>query len=790
MLYSYLKLAWRNLLRNKLHAFINIVGLALAVGCSTVVFVFVDYNQNRDRFHTAGERIFLLENVINRGGNEQIWGDSPLPIGPMIEANFPQVERTVRVKDYGSSVQLGDKVFSERIRFVEPAFLNMFDFPLEKGNKAALQAPGAIIISQEMAEKYFGKEDPMGQTLTLTFRDTSVHDFVVRGVAAKFPVRASFSFDFLVDFDRISSIDPGFDATDWTKWASATFVQVRNPEDIATVLAGMDKYKTIQQAVNDDWSVTSFLYDNLYDLGKNSHNVQSDISMGSPPAAIITLSLIGIFLIALACFNYMNISIASAAKRLKEIGIRKVVGGSRWQLIGQFIGENLLMCFLALLLGVVLAHYVFLPGFNIAVNNGSPIDMPYAENISLWLYFIGILALTGIGAGAYPAFFVSSFEPVKIFRGKQMLSGRNLFTRVLLTVQFALSFLLMLAGIVFTLNAHYQRNLDWGYNQESTVVVRVKGNANFAPFHNQIRNHPNVLATAASRNHIGKSYNTAVVEYQGEKHEVQRLDVGPDYLDALGIRLQEGRGFNREMATDKEAVIINQKMVESLGWETAIGQQITFDSTRYSVIGVVEDFHYTSFFDGIQPALFRLAKEDQYYFLAVRAKAGTLVQTNDFLKASWAEMVPAIPYDSFFQDEVFDETFRESDGIRNIFVAVAMIALLLSCMGLFGLVSLNIARRMKEFSIRKVLGASMGQVATLVNRQFVILLALSMIFAIPLGYFLLKGLLDSIFQVHVPLTGWPFVGTSLIILLTAVMTVSIHLYKVARANPVDALRNE
>lgn len=790
MFLSYLKLAWRNIIRNKLSSFINILGLALAVGCSIVVFIFVDYNQNRDRFHEQGEHIFLLENVINRGGDEQVWGDSPLPIGPMLAADFPQIERVVRVRNYSGSIQYGDKIFNEGIRFVEPEFLSMFSFELAKGQKNALEDPSAIVISQEMAEKFFGEEDPMEKTVSITFRDTLVQSFTVKGVAEKFPVRASFWFDFLIQFDRMKQVDPDLKFDDWKRWTGATFVQVQNPEDIHTIQQQMGKYQEIQNAVNEDWSVTSFLFDNLYNLGANSHEVRGDISGGSPPAAIITLSLIGIFLISLACFNYMNIAIASAARRMKEIGVRKVVGGSRWQLIRQFIGENLLLCLVALVLGVVLAHFFFLPGFNSAVNEGPAIDMPYGSNAGLWLFFVGILALTGIGAGAYPAFFVSSFDPVSIFRGKQKLKGNNVFTRILLTTQFVLSFLLILAGIVFSLNANYQRNVDWGYNQESTVVVRTKGKGNFKAFRDKIQNHPNIVATAGSRNHVGRSYNTAVIEYQGEKIEIQRIDVSPEYLETIGIRLREGRLFNREMATDAEGVIINQMMVDKMGWENPLTEQFTFDSTRYSVIGVVEDFHYANFFDGIDPALFRLAKEDQYNYLAVRAKAGTVVQMNDYLKATWTEMVPAIPYDGFFQDQVFDETFRESDGIRNIFIAVAIIALLLTCMGLFGLVSLNIAKRMKEFSIRKVLGASMSHVARLVNQQFVIMISIAIVLAIPIGYIGLNGLLDDIFEVRIPLDPWPFLFTGIVIFGTAILTISAHLYKVAKANPVDALRNE
>ncbi len=356
MFLSYLKLAWRNIVRNKLSSFINILGLALAVGCSIVVFIFVDYNQNRDQFHEQGEHIFLLENVINRGGEEQVWGDSPLPIGPMLAADFPQIERVVRVRNYSGSIQYGDKIFNEGIRFVEPEFLSMFSFELAKGQKNALEDPSAIVISQEMAEKFFGEEDPMEKTLSITFRDTLVQSFTVKGVAEKFPVRASFWFDFLIQFDRMKQVDPDLKFDDWKRWTGATFVQVQNPEDIHTIQQQMGKYQEIQNAVNEDWSVTSFLFDNLYNLGANSHEVRGDISGGSPPAAIITLSLIGIFLISLACFNYMNIAIASAARRMKEIGIRKVLGASMSHVARLVNQQFVIMISIAIVLAIPIGY--------------------------------------------------------------------------------------------------------------------------------------------------------------------------------------------------------------------------------------------------------------------------------------------------------------------------------------------------------------------------------------------------------------------------------------------------
>lgn len=777
------------MMRNKLFSIINIVGLSLAVGACVVSFIYIDVNYNRDQFHKNGEHIFLAENVIQRTGQpKQVWGDSPIPLGPALKADFPQVERMVRIKYGGGKVGYGDKLFSESLWYVDPDFFHLFTFPLRLGEKNALKDRDAVVLSDEMATKYFGSENPIGKQIKITFRDTLVQSFFVKGVAEPISQRASFRFRFLLNFENLQTLQ--VDETDWNSWTAATFIQVHDPKEVGAIASAMTPYSERQNAVNTDWPIQSFLFDNLYDLARNSDKVRGDISNGSPPEAIITLFVISIFLMLLACFNYVNIAIASAGRRLKEIGIRKVVGSSRIQLIGQFLGEHLMLCFFALLLGLALAEFLFLPGFNYSVNSYNPVSIDYGENIMLWLFFIVLLILTGIGGGAYPALFISGFQPVSIFRGKQKLGGTNIMSRVLLTLQFVLAFILISAGIIFSQNAKYQRNLDWGYDQEQTVVVRVHGQENFERYHNAIRDYSEIVSSAASRNHIGKSNNTAVIEYRGKQHEMQRLDVSPEYLTTMGIRLQSGRIFEKDRASDLESIVINETFVREMKWEEPIGQQVEYDSVRYTVIGTVEDFHMQSFFDKIEPTFFRVSAKDKYFFLSVRAKSGKAMATQDYLKSTWEAMIPDIPFDAFFQDSVFDQAFRSSQGISNVFVAIAWIALILSCMGLFGLVSLSIAKRRREFSIRKVLGASMVHVAQLVNREFIILLSIAIVIATPISYFMVSNLIGSIFKYHIGITAIPFIVAGLVIILTSLSTVSSQLFKVARTNPVEALRQE
>lgn len=792
MLKSYFKIAYRNLFKNKLFAVINVLGLALAIGCSIVVYVFIEDQYGRDAFHENGERIFMAENVINRNGQQQLWGDSPMPLGPALLADFPQVKRAVRIDDRRGTVRYGDKVFSDRIRFVSPDFLHMFTFPLKYGNKDALQDESAIILSEQRAIRLFGEENPMGKQISIKFSDEHIELFTVRGVAEKFPLKASFGFEYLVNFNKL--LATGMTRLDdWKDYTHGTFIELHDAKDISVIAAGMDKYIQLQNSVNAEWPVAALPFDNLLDLSMKSYQIRRDISDGSTPHARYILSLVGTFLLLLACFNYMNIAVASAARRLKEIGIRKVVGSRKFQLVNQFLGENILTCFLALILGVVLAKFFFLPGFNhILLDPGeNQLTLNVAENIWIWVFFAGLLMFTGLVAGAYPAFYISKFQPVSIFRGTQKFGGRNLLTRALLTFQFVISFLLISASIIFAQNAAYQASLDWGYNQEEVVVVPLNGKSQYAQFRNEVMKYPHIMEMAGSQNHIGYSRNVEISRIEGKEYEIYRLGVDHNYFNTMGVNLKSGRLFEADLQTDDRNIIINEELAKQFDWDEPIGQQIYFDSAAYYVVGVVENYHHDDFEDKIDPTMFRLQPDEAAFrYLSVRAGAGKVIETADHLKATWKQLFPDDEYRGFIQSDTFEDFYREIDGIKTFFIAIAVIALVISCMGLFGLVSLIIAKRMKEMSIRKVLGANILHVSNLINKQFVYLLLLASIIAAPVGYFMLKGLLDDVYAYHVTITQWPFLFAMGLLFLTAIVTVSSQIYKMAVSNPVDALRNE
>jgi len=791
MLKSYLKLAYRNLLRNKLASFINIFGLSVAIGCSIIFFLMLDLEYTSDRFHENADTIFLVGYTLDGDKSAERWGDSPQPLGPALETDFPQVQRAVRVIDERGTMQVEDKVFHESIRFVDPGFLDMFTYPMALGDRTALSDKNALFLSEEMADKYFGDNSPIGRQVVITF-DNKKATFFVRGVAEKFPPNASFGFSILASYDKLREIHQK-NVDDWETFVRATFIQVNHPNDIATVLSQMNKYVQRHNTVRLDRPIASFIFEALPTLSWESQEIRRSISSGSTPQALILLFVIGLFLLFQACVNYVNIALASGSRRLKEISIRKVVGSKRLQLVGQFLGENLLLCFLALLGGLLLTEFILLPGLMQIMGHQEDMSLlDFFSHVHLWMFFILLILFTGLGAGAYPALVISKLQPVRIMRGKLKMGGKKRFTNILLAFQFGITFLILCLVMTFLQNNRYQKDRDWGYNQENVISIQLEEAEQFGVFQNTVIRNPDVIRTGGTVHAIGRSEQQAVVEVEATKHEVIRFDVGPSYLETLGIRLEQGRLFDPDLSTDRdETIIVNEQFVREMGWNQAVGRVLRYENRSYRVIGVVEDFHYTNFFIKIQPVFMRLMFKETFGALAVRVRAGTGMQTADALKETWRELFPDSPYVAYFQDSVFENAFRNNETITRIFAATACITLIISCMGLFGLVTLLISKRLKQLSIHKLLGASVIQIASLITRRFVILLAVSTLVPIPVGYVFLNELLTGAYhEYHVPLGALPFVLAALVVLLTAILTIGSQVYKAAVRNPVDALRYE
>lgn len=789
MLQIYFKLALRNLLANKLVTGINIFGLSIAVGCSIVVFLFLRNHWTMDNFHRNGDRIFIAEYTVDNQGQAETWGDSPIPLGPALAADFPQVERAVRVELQGAKVYLDNRVFDEVVYFADTGFFDVFTFPLQTGTPVALTEPDAVILSADAAKKFFNGADAVGKEVTLVFENQVRKVFTVKGVAAPFPENTGFRFSLITGFNALTAT--GTDGlTDWGRHIWGTFVQLHRPDDIGVLSTKMNRYTALHNAANREVQMKALVFDNLRHPNPRAYDVMRRPAEAAHPIVTVIFSLIALLMMALSCFNYINISLGYVGKRLKEIGIRKTIGGRKMQVVGQFMSENLLLCFLALLIGLVLAQTVFTPFFNAIMV--TQVSVSFGANPWLWAFLVGLLLFTALASGAYPAFYVSAFRPVAILKGRQQLDGKKGLTRVLLVTQFMLAFATVIIGVVIAASGRYWKNLPWGYQPDQTLVLRLEHAGQFSFLKNEASRNPHVLQVAGSADHVGEMKTNELVFVGNDTLEAIRYDVGAGYFEAMGLRLKTGRFFDeRRPREDADAVLVNATFLKKRSWTDAVGREIRLNDQTCRVVGVVDDFK-SSASRTDRPVVFHLAEPDHFGYLVLRHAAGAGGAVQGYMKTAWERLYPETPFNYFRQEKVFDSFYQGYNNLSLAFGYIAALALIIACLGLFGLAAQNFSSRLKEVSIRKVLGASTPGIILLANRQFLSMLALAGILATGACYAGIQLVMNAAeeFTGGIRLGVAPYLIANLIVFLTAALAVGGQSWKLARTAPVDTLRNE
>ncbi|MFK7844558.1 MAG: ABC transporter permease [Rhodothermales bacterium] len=779
---NYFKLAYRNLFKSKLSSFINIFGLSITIGCGILTYLYVHSEFSRDSFHQLAENIYLVEHSVEKNGEIEFWGNSPAPLAPALKANHPQVQETVRVAEGSALVVTEDFQFFEHVRFADPAFLSMFSFPLKYGNKDALVNKNGAVLSVEAAAKYFGEENPIGKPLELIVNDREVQAFVVTGVAEKLPVNTSLFFSILLPYEVLNNET---EQNDWSNLVRATFVQVNNPADIQTLTPQMGQYVRPQNiATLDEHLITAYNFKNLKALTGNSKHVKNTIAhrVNWPP--IIVLCTIAAFLLLLSCFNYMNVTLGSVHTRMKEIGVRKVMGSKKSQLIAQFLIENMLLCMISLVFGFIIATTMLIPGIEY-ITRGLNLTFSLAERADLWLFLSCLMITLGFISGAYPAFYISSFKPVTIIAGQFKTGGPNRFMQSLLTFQFVLAVIAVVLGVGLTMNNQYLKNVDWGYNNSNTFVVRL-GPASYDVMYNAAKQLPNVVDLAGARNNVGTGpmHHTSF-RMDDDVHEVTEFVVTDAYFNIIQPNVIQGT-----LPYAPDQILINEEMANALGFPNPVNQTVVLDSVAYNVAGLIQDFNFQNLSERITPAFFRVDNTVDNHFLAMRILPDTEQQTVENLATVWNANFPDEGFDHFFQESVFEGYQDDLKRTMNIFYFAAIFALLLSCAGLFGLVSQQISSRLKEMSIRKILGASISSIIQLANRKFLFLIALAFFIGMPISYLLLDLMLKQFAVYHMPLGPMPFVIALSLIAGTALLTLSSQFRRLSTANPADLLRNQ
>jgi putative ABC transport system permease protein len=783
MFKNYLKVALRNLRKNKGYAIINIAGLAAGMAVCILIMLWVQDEMSYDRFNTHFDQIYRVCFSDLWSGNRVKFSSTPTGIGPALEQDFPEIidsARLFRMK----GILVGHKekrIVEEYVYLADSSLFDIFSFPFVKGDaQKALADPKSVVISEQAAIKYFGSSDPFGKILTIG----SSTDFMVTGVFQDIPKNSHLRFDIVLPFQYLKEF--GVDLQQWTNWSYYTYILL-HPESRAIEDERLTAY--YQSHVSSFENVQM----HLVPL-KNIHlRSQAIGGMGADGDIkyVYVFSLIAFFVLLIACINFMNLSTAKSGMRAKEVGMRKVVGARRRDIIRQFFGESIFQAFISLFFALAMVVVLF-PLFNRITAKELSLDL--IGNIALYVALIGIAAFTGIVAGSYPALFLSSFHPVAVLKGSGSVraKARAVFRKVLVVTQFSLTIVMIIGTITIYSQIRFMRDKKLGFDQDHLVVLTLTGTLmdNCDALKQEILRNPGVLdaSLALSR----QFHSTPSDLWRGESADKNvRLffnHVDEDYLETFGMEVAEGRFLSREFADDKNNFVLNETAVKAMGLEDPVGMPLSFHGRKGTVVGVIKDFHFETLNRKIGPlCLFNPGEGFRYLFARVRPQ--NLDGTIRFMQKVWREFETHYPFSYQFFDDDFDSLYRSEQKIGTIVKYFSVLAVFISCLGLFGLAAYMAERRTKEIGIRRVLGASSLEVVTLLSKEFTKCVLVSSVIAWPVAYIIMKKWLAN-FAYRAGIGAGIYIASAGLALGIALLTVSFQSIKAALANPSDSLRYE
>jgi putative ABC transport system permease protein len=785
MLRNYIKIAWRNIVKSKTFSFINVLGLALGMTCSLLILLWVQDERSMNRFHANGPRLYqVLENQQWTGSELSTTPATPGPIAAALTAEIPEVEKSVKITwEEEHLLARGTTGFKEKGRFASPDLFSIFSFPLRHGNpKTAITGPASIVISETVAMKLFGRTDVLGQTVRLDNTD----DRQVTGVLRDIPKTSSLTFDFVLPIAPYEAKNKWL--TEWGNNGIRTFVLLNPQADLNRVNA---KIRDMIHRHDDKvTTITAFLFpfEDTY--------LYSKFTNGKPDGGRIEyvrlFTIVAIFILIIACINFMNLATARSAKRAKEVGIRKVVGAERSYLIGQFVGEAVLMAGMALVFAIVLVQ-LLLGGFNrltdkhIAIEYGNPY---------YWLTLAGLALVTGIVSGSYPALFLSSLQPIRILKGSlRFNAGAVLFRQGLVVFQFSLSLLLIIGTLIAGRQVEYIRTKNLGLDRENVIYMALEGELpkRFDSFRQELVQAPGILAvTASGADPLAISSSTTGLEWKGkdpnDKTLFMQLPVSYDFTRTMKIKLLEGREFDKSIVTDSTNYIVNEEAARRMGMKNPVGQDLTFWNKSGKIVGMVKDFHLNSLRVAIEPLIMRLDTTNTNTLL-VRTRPGETEKALASLQQLTKKYNPAYPFDYVFADDSFEKQYNSETLIGKLANYFAVLAIFIACLGLFGLAMFTAEQRTKEIGVRKVLGASVVSIIALLSRDFIQLVFIAIVIATPIAWYAMRQWLND-FVYRINIDWWVFALAGILAVSIALLTVSFQSIKAALTDPVKSLRSE
>ena len=792
MLTNYIKTALRSLWGYKFYSLINIAGLGISISLMVWAFQNYRYSFSFDKFHPDIDHVYRGLSI--RQGADGVHGLFPMPAVILAKNDFPQISDVSRTNKAWVNVQYKkDETFSELVLYADPSFFSFFNFPLVSGSHD-LTNRSAVLITERAAKKYFGGENPLGKTLLFYAGENYSFPLTVKGLLKDPPMNSSIQFDILTHFDNMLT-DNGkmVSAEDWSLLLNTgAYFKIPNPADVALVESGLKRYLPLQNKARQDWKAASFSLITIRKNAELNQVVRSDSLFERPSDPAVYGPIVTALLILLcACLNFSNTTVARANRRLKEIGVRKVMGGTHLQLVIQMLLE----CLSLVVAGIVLSVFInnwWLPEFN-KMFQYVDVEAHYLQDPRLLGFLAIMLIVTTLLAGAYPAFYISRFNASTIFRGTVKFGGSNLFSRIMLGLQISISIMALVGGIAFAHNAAFQSKFDFGYDLHSTIGCYLKDGAHYRALKNELSKLPTTTAIAGTRDHLGFSRRHEVSESEGLKKETMFMDVGTGYVNLMNMKLVYGRGFSDSLQGDiSKAILVTENYAALFGWrpEEALHKTVHIDTSTCTIVGVLKDFHANTLFEPTEPAAIRLTGENGYLGLVVQSKTRDLKSLYQAIEKAWKRLFPGEPFTGFYQDQVIVQSYQVSSAIASIFSWLAVVSVLLSAAGLFALISLTLIKRMREIALRRIVGASPLDIFLLMNKGYSWVVIAGLVLGGIAGWSMTKSLLDQIFRINVGISASTVIISIAGMLMIALATSGIRIWRAIRTKPVDLLRTE
>jgi putative ABC transport system permease protein len=791
MLKNYLIVAVRHLLKNKVYVIINTMGMGIAMACCMTAYLLIAYNVEFDTYfknEDVKNAVKVVQHFESSVGEKDKALVAPIVMGPIAAAEISGIDEFTRFCNTDAIVNYQDNSFYENVRFADASFFKMFPLGLKRGSSKNFENRHSVFVSLSLSKKYFADKDPIGETMTVSINGKK-YEAVVGGVFEKLPLNMSFNIDALMRIENYLdaySLEPGT----WEEKKSASLLfKLADINQREAIAKQMDKYAGLNNEKQKEARTTSFELVPFTTPIIKQEVTTSNLRMPIPAIALVIFSTLGFIILLIACFNLTNTTMALTGKRLKEIGVRKVVGSGRNQIAFQFLLEMLITISLAIVAGFLMAQ-VIVPQFATMWQLQYGLSDLNGTNLIVALLILLFCAATL--AGIYPALFNSRFNPLTLLKGGQQIKGTTPLTKTLLIFQFSLSVIVFIAGIAFTQNATYQKNIPLGYDQENLITVSVAGEQEYDRLKNSIEGNPKIELIAGAHNHIGPySAEWKTVRIDTMLFETNIYNIGINYFETVGLQLSKGRDFTEGKMDYESAAVVDENFIVNHTLGEAVGSQLFYNDRPYQIVGVVKNHLSGLKQKDNSEHIYTLTAPSDFKVMVLRTSPDNRKQVVSAAEAEWKKLFPGTPVHVVIQEDiVYGEADSTNKNLRQILLFLTVLGCVLSASGIYALASLNVQKRRKEIGVRKVLGASVASIVNLLNREFAIILIVGAVLGGAGGYFLATTLMNSLYAQHIEVELTTIFLCGLAIFCSGISTTSRTIFKTAVTNPTETLRNE